>query len=80
MESAPLAEAKATLSKLVQRARDGEPTQITLRGRPVAQIAGLDAPKRSIDVDELRRLTDSMPECPEPPEGFVRWMRDSDRY
>lgn len=80
MESVPLAEAKARLSELVRRASNGESTEITLRGRPVAQISRLDTPKKPIDIEWLRSLTEGQPEQPESAGEFIRWMRDTDRY
>ena len=80
MNSVPLAEVKARLSELVQRAIAGEPTQITLRGRPVVQITALERPKKPIDVDALRRLTHGMTLQEEPSGEFIRRMRDEERY
>jgi prevent-host-death family protein len=58
-----LAEAKARLRELVARAEAGESIQISRRGRPVAQLTGLAAPREQIDVAAIRALTDSMPDC-----------------
>ncbi len=80
MNSVPLAKAKAHLSELVPRAGNGEATEITVRGQPVAQIVGSTTARKRIDLEELRRLTDSMPEQPMPGGEFVRWMRDTERY
>jgi prevent-host-death family protein len=75
-----LAEAKAQLSKLVERAAAGDAVCITRRGRPVAQIVAIDTPRRRIDAAALRAITDRMPLQSEPARDFVRRMRDSDRY
>ncbi|WP_313928268.1 type II toxin-antitoxin system prevent-host-death family antitoxin [Pseudoxanthomonas sp.] len=53
-----LAEAKAHLSELVERAAAGERIIITRRGKPVATLAAVEEekPLRSIDIEEMRRL------------------------
>ena len=80
MESVNLATAKAHLSELVERAAKGESVGITRRGKAVAQITPLDAPRRRIDLAALRALTDTMPRQTETAGNFVRRMRDEDRY
>ena len=75
-----LAEAKAQLSELVERAAAGEPVCITRRGKAVAQITAVDAPRKHIDVAVLRAMTDAMPVQPETARDFIRRMRDEDRY
>ena len=80
MDSVPLAEAKARLSELVRRAGDGEPTEITVRGRPVARISAVDAPKKEIDWEGLRRFVESQPEQQESAGDFTRRLRDAERY
>jgi len=56
-----LADAKAQLSELVDRAAAGEAVCITRRGKAVAQLTAVDAPKKRIDVAALRAITDAMP-------------------
>lgn len=80
MESVNLANAKARLSELVERAANGEPVQIIRRGKPVAQIVAVQAPRKRIDAAALRALTDSMTEQTEPASVFIRKMRDDERY
>ena len=80
MESVSLADAKARLSELVERAANGEPVQITRRGKPVAQIVAVQAPRKPIDFAALRELTDSMPLQAESAGDFIRRMRDDERY
>ena len=46
MTRVSLAEAKAQLSKLVERAAAGETVCITRRGKPVAQIIAVDYPRK----------------------------------
>jgi prevent-host-death family protein len=80
MSSVSIAEAKAHLSEIVDRVANGEPVEITRRGKPVARIVPM-APKRQpIDVARLKALTDSMPFHEEGAGDFVRRMRDEDRY
>jgi prevent-host-death family protein len=80
MSSVNLAEAKAHLSELVERAAAGDTVCITRRGRPVAQLTRVEAPRKRIDLAALRAVTDAMPMQPEPARDLVRRMRDEDRY
>jgi prevent-host-death family protein len=80
MKSISLAEAKAHLSELVERAAAGDAVCITRRGKPVAQIVPLDKPKKRIDLAMLRALTDGKPRQPESAGRFMRRMRDRERY
>lgn len=80
MGNVNLADAKAHLSELVARAASGETVCITRRGKPVAKLTAARAPRRPIDVDTLRALTESMPLQTEAAGDFVRAMRDGDRY
>ena len=45
MGSVSIADAKAHLSELVERAAGGEAVRITRRGKPVAQIVAARAPR-----------------------------------
>lgn len=80
METVNLADAKARLSELVERAAAGEVVRITRRGKPVAQITSVKTPRKPIDIAALRALTDSMPMQRQSAREFVRKMRDRDRY
>ncbi len=80
MRSVNLAEAKAHLSELVERAAAGEPVCITRRGKPVAQLSAVGTPRKRIDVAALRAMTDAMPMQQEFAGEFIRRMRDEDRY
>jgi prevent-host-death family protein len=75
-----LAEAKAKLSELVDLAASGEPVQILRRGKPVAQLVAPGKPRKPIDIQRLRKLTENMTPQKETAGDFVRRMRDSDRY
>jgi len=80
MGSVNLADAKAHLSELVERAAAGDPVCITRRGKPVAQITAAETPRKRIDLSALRALTDTMPLQRESARNLVRRMRDEDRY
>jgi prevent-host-death family protein len=80
MKQVNLAEAKAHLSKLVERAAAGESVCITRRGKPAAQLSAVRTPRKRIDAAALRAVTDTMPMQQESAGEFVRRMRDEDRY
>jgi len=80
MRSVSLADAKAHLSELIQRAAAGDPVCITRRGKPVAQITAVETPRKRIDLSALRALTDAIPLQRESARDLVRRMRDGDRY
>jgi len=75
-----LAEAKARLSELVERAAAGETVCITRRGKPMAQLTAAGRPREPIDAARLKALTDTMTPQAESAGDFVRRMRDEDRY
>jgi prevent-host-death family protein len=80
MITVSLANAKARLSELVERAAAGEAVCITRRGKPVAQITAVDTPRKCIDMASLQATTDAMPMQTETARDFIRRMRDEDRY
>jgi len=61
MITVSLANAKAHLSELVERAAAGEVVCITRRGKAVAQITAADAPRKCIDMAGLQAVTGAMP-------------------
>lgn len=75
-----LAEAKAHLSELVERAAAGTLVRITRRGKPVAQLGPIVTVRKPIDSAALRRLTETMPFQSESAGTFLRRMRDDSRY
>lgn len=75
-----IADAKAHLSELADRAAAGETVVITRRGKPVARLSGAAQPRKPVDLGRLRRLTTSMPEQPEDAATLVRRLRDASRY
>ena len=80
MSTVNLADAKAHLSKLVDRAAAGDTVRITRRGRPVAQITAVQRPRKRIDLSALRAMTDMMPLQRESARDLLRQLRDEDRY
>jgi prevent-host-death family protein len=80
MITVSLANAKAHLSELVERAAAGEAVCITRRGKAVAQITAVDAPRKRIDMAALQAMTDAMPVQTETARDFIRRMRDEDRF
>ena len=80
MRSISLAEAKAHLSEVIDRVEAGEAVEITRRGKPVARLTAVTPPRKPIDIEALRALTDSMMTSPISAGDFVRAMRDDERF
>lgn len=75
-----LAEAKTHLSALVERAENGERISIMRRGKVVAELTPPQTPRKPIDLDALKAMTDKMTPQTQDSGEFIRQMRDSDRY
>jgi prevent-host-death family protein len=75
-----LADAKAKLSQLLDQVEAGETIDIKRHGKPIARLVPATAPRKPIDIDALRKLTDGSPIQSQSAGEFVRAMRDSDRY
>jgi prevent-host-death family protein len=75
-----LADAKAQLSALVDRAEAGETVEILRRGKTVARLTPPVSAKCRIDATLLKALTDEQPLQRQDAATMVRAMRDSDRY
>lgn len=80
METINLADAKARLSELVERAAAGERLVITKRGKPVAEISPARHARCPIDVEQLRAFTARQRPQKESAGQFIRRMRDDARY
>ena len=80
MDGINLAEAKAHLSELVDRAEAGETMEILRRGKPAARLAPAISRKKPVDLALLQSLTDRLPKQRKPAAKTVREMRSSDRY
>lgn len=75
-----LADAKARLSELAERAAAGEPVVITRRGKPIVRLARVSATRRPVNLETLRALTERMPRQQTGAGEFVRGVRDDSRY
>jgi antitoxin (DNA-binding transcriptional repressor) of toxin-antitoxin stability system len=75
-----LAEAKTHLSALVERAEKGERISIMRRGKVVAELTPPQTPRKPIDIEALKAMTDKMTPQTESAGDFVRRMRDDYRY
>ena len=80
VEGINLADAKAHLSELVDRAEAGEVVEIMRRGKRVAKLTRADTPKRAIDLAALRALHARLPQQSQSGAEAVREMRDDERY
>ncbi len=80
MDEVTVAEAKAHLSELIERAERGEPVRITRRGKLVARLTGVERKVEPIDLNALRALTGSQPIQSEPTRSWLRGVRDGERY
>ncbi len=80
MATVNLAEAKAHLSELINQVEAGETIDILRRGKLVARLVPAASPRKPIDIEALRKLTEGMPVQAESGGDFVRRMRDEDRY
>lgn len=80
MDKISLADAKAHLSELVDRAEAGESIDITRRGKPVARLTAVARPRKRIEAAMLQSVTAAMQPQVENAADLVRRMRDGDRY
>ena len=80
MSTINLADAKARLSELVERAGAGERIVITKRGKPVLELTRPKAEPRRIDLAQLRALTDRQPMQPISAGDAMRDLRERARY
>jgi prevent-host-death family protein len=71
MKTVNIHEAKTHLSRLIDRAAQGEPFIIAKAGKPLVKVVPLDAPAPT----EVRRF-DFMPELPPIPEDFDTMFQD----
>jgi prevent-host-death family protein len=75
-----LSNAKARLSKLVDRAASGEGMVIERHGKPVARLTAEPAVELPLDVEAIERLRQNLPKSSTPAGETVRKMRDMSRY
>ena len=79
MDTVSLAEAKAQLSKLIDRVESGEEIVITRHGRPVARVTPTEQQKKPIDFEALARTRRSNPPLRKSSAKLLREMRDEER-
>jgi antitoxin (DNA-binding transcriptional repressor) of toxin-antitoxin stability system len=75
-----LAEAKARLSELVDRAAAGERIVITKRGKPVLEMVKPRSAPQRVDLEALGRLTAGLPRQKQGAAEVLRELRDQARY
>ena len=80
MDNINLADAKAHLSELVDRAEAGEDVTITRWGKPAARLVPCHTPRQKIDFHSLANLTKTQQVQKQSAADFVRSMREGDRY
>ena len=80
MNAINLADAKARFGELVDRVEAGEAVEIVRNGKPVARLVGPVPPRKPIDVQALRKLTEGKTYPSDDAATLVRTMRDGDRY
>ncbi len=80
MDNVNLADAKARLSELVQRAAAGDTVCIVRRGKPVARLSAVASPRKPVDLATLRELTKAMSHQAEPGREFAQRTREESRY
>jgi prevent-host-death family protein len=75
-----LADAKARLSELAERAESGDDVIITRRGKPVACLTTARPERKRVDIEALKGLTSQMPPQRESAGRFIRRLREDARY
>lgn len=76
MSTYSVAEAKARMSELLDRAEKGEKVVISRRGHPVVELAPVKSVKPGVDFARLRALRAVMPKSKTPAGKLVRTLRD----
>ena len=72
-----VAETKAKLSEILDGVIAGDEVIITRRGKEIARLGGIEAPKKKFDFADLRAHLASMPTSPG---SAVIEMRELERY
>lgn len=75
-----LADAKAHLSQLAERAAAGETVIVTKRGKPVMRLTQAKTPRKPVNFDMLQHLTRTLPPQTEDAGLLMRRARDAARY
>lgn len=79
MITVSLAEAKARLGELLEKAEAGEDVLVTRDGKAVARISAAETGKRPIDFEGLASLRASMPRLKRASSEILRDARDESR-
>ena len=74
-----LAQAKAHLSKLLDKVEGGEELLITRQGRAVAHISPVTRPKTPLRLKDLAKSRAAMPRLRRPSAELLREVRDEGR-
>ena len=77
MDGVNIAEFKAHLSELVERAEAGETVEIMRRGKPVAKLGPTERKKQRFDAAAMKAFSDSLPMQSQSAVDLIREMRDS---
>ena len=80
MEHINLADAKARLSELVDRAEAGESIEIVRRGKRAARLTPTEPDKAKVDVAALQALEKRLPRQRSTAARAVRSLRAAARY
>lgn len=80
METVNLADAKAQLSRLIDKVEAGDEVVITRHGRPVARVTAVEQRKKPIDFDGLAETRKKLPPWKGSSAKLLRKMRDEERY
>lgn len=75
-----IAEARAHLGELLERAAEGERIVVTKRGRPLAQISQTDADLQPVRLGDLQAISRRTPEQAQSADELMRELRDDARY
>lgn len=76
MTEVSVAEAKANLSKILDRVEAGELVTITRRGRAIASLSAIRKVRKPIDFDALREFREAQREHARSSAEVIRDMRD----
>jgi prevent-host-death family protein len=77
MDSYSVADAKARFSEVIGKAEAGEAVEITRRGEAVVKVTAIEKAPKKVDIERLKRLTDSLPWQEKSAAELIREMRDS---
>jgi len=78
MTSVNLADAKAKLSALIERAERGEDIVITRHGRPVARLTAMAGEPKPINLQALKTFRSTLPLRTDASADLLRDMRNED--